>query len=133
MEEMVGGGSPVNGTIYPSAARTATPAAVTLINPGYRGVVLSLDVTIASGTGGLTVNVSQIDPATGEAMAINGGGAAITTVRAATYWVCAGASGSTGAIHDLTAVPLPPGSWQVQVAHGDASSYTYSLGYQMLP
>src|SRR5262249_1055811 len=52
-------------THFPSAARTATPTPVTFANPpgsNHQSFLLTLTVTAASGTGGLTPALKWTDP-----------------------------------------------------------------------
>jgi hypothetical protein len=83
-----------------------------------------LNVTAASGTGGLTVHIQFLDPDTNLATDLFVAPRAVTAVGQYVYNF-----GQTVASNGNTDVYgwLPSGKLQVQVIHGDASSYTYSL------
>ena len=62
-----------------SAARTSTTNSPTLRNRWNTGVQLVLDVTAASGTGGLTLHIQQVDRDTGHTVDLAVDSATITT------------------------------------------------------
>ena len=110
--------------LLPSAARTATATSPVLRNRRHRGVQLVLVVTAASGTGGLTIHIQQVDRDSGNAIDLAVDGNTITATGTFGFQMAPGASAST---------PLfLPTDWQVQVVHGDGSSYTYSLNATLL-
>jgi hypothetical protein len=126
--------SNIAGTALASAARTGTASSATLTNYNGRGVVVFLDVTAASGTGGLTISVRGVDPTSGNSTPI----ATSTTAVLATgtypmviYPGASGVSGGTGPAQGMVSAPVPR-SFIVRVTHGDASSYTYSAGYSLV-
>ena len=114
------------GVALASAARTATTTSSTLENPRGLGVVLFLDVTVASGTGGLQVQAQAIDPTGGTVLAVNSAPTAVTATGLKTYVIYPGAS--AGATQNTSGVL--PRRWNVKVTAGDSSSYTYSVSYQ---
>jgi hypothetical protein len=124
-----------SGTLLAPATRTTSTSSTVQVNDGTAsGVILYLNVTAASGSGGLTVKVNAIDPTSGQAMPILADTAAITTARTAVFVVAPGASvvgQSTNVVRAVTPIPLPS-QWSVTVSHGDGSNYTYSLGYDLI-
>lgn len=119
----------VEGTALANAARTATANSADITNVNCRGLSVWLNVLLASGTGGLTVRVQAKDPTSGQYYPINTAPAAIITTGIFLHAVYPGAAG--GALTQTTGQPVPR-TFRVQVTHGDASSYTYSVGYCLL-
>jgi hypothetical protein len=90
-----------------------------------------LEVSVASGTGGLQVQLFANDFDIGNAyQAVNALPTAVTTAARFTYCIYPGAAG--GAYTQATSAGLPP-YFTVKVTHVDASSYTYSLKAYLLP
>ncbi len=110
-----------------SAVRSATTVAGPFTDDFGRFLRLYLNVTAASGTGGLTVQLRGYDPVSGVAMPLNSGGTAITAAGAYVFEFGLAEAAASGAVHDAVARPLPC-VYDVQVTHGDGSNYTYSLG-----
>lgn len=124
-----------NIALLSSAARTAavTSASQTVRrNTRQRGVLVLLDVTAASGTGGLTLSVNYVDPVSGKTVAIATASAAVTATGSKTYIVYPGAVITGGSVTQAIQLPLPS-HWNVSVAVGDTSSYTYSVSACLLP
>lgn len=120
-----------------SATRTATVTTVTMTNHGGRGILVMLNITAASGTGGLRMRVLARDgggasyilaeqdvadfTATGQfAMELYPGASSAPDAAAASGWVVERKAGSV------------PRSFAMQIRHGDASSYTYSVDYMLI-
>lgn len=120
----------VQGTALASAARTATTTSADIVNFNGRGILITLDVTAASGTGGLQVTVRAKDPVTGNYVQQNTAPTAVVATGTTGIIIAIGATGS-GALAQVTGQPIPR-TFQVRVIHGDASSYTYSVGYCIL-
>jgi hypothetical protein len=114
-----------------SATRTATTIAGPFTEQFHRVLRLYLNVTAASGTGGLTVQLRGYDPVSGVAAPLNSGGGAITAIGMYVFEFGLAESTISGAVHDADARPLPT-VFDVQVTHGDATNYTYSLGAEAL-
>lgn len=123
------------GTLLASAARTAETGSGNQSNYGCTGVICILNVTVASGTGGLIVRICATDPISGNPVVLNVDVAAITTTGRYGFELGSGASttapGGSGFLHQRTAGKLPS-TWQARVTHGDGSSYTYSLSYMLI-
>jgi hypothetical protein len=122
------------GTGLASAARTTTTQTADIDTTGFRAIVIFFNVTAASGTGGLTLRLRGKDPVTGFYASLTQDSAARTTTGLWTMNVGLGASAPSGAslTGSLTGLPLPD-IIRVEVTHGDASSYTYSIGYCLVP
>ena len=126
----------VEGTLLASAARTATLNSGNQTNHNSQGVIVILNVTAASGSGGLTVTIWGIDPVTGSSYQVTDAPTAILATGRYAYELCPGSSaaavtGSAARVRQRTSARLPR-TWYAEVAHGDATSYTYSLGYALL-
>ena len=124
----------LEGTILASAARTSSAISATQINYNHRGVILGLNVTAASGTGGLQLKVWAIDPVTGSLI---GGEYAktglYTTTGHRTLILYPGAAGGGSPNAGVTFGQAPlPRKWAIEVYHGDGSSYTYSVSYSLI-
>lgn len=117
------------GTILPNAARTATTNSPVQTNYNARGVLVTLNVTAASGTGGLSLRIQVQDPVSGTFFNYNATPTAVTATGMYSYLVYPGVSG--GFTTQLSPVVLPR-TWQISVSHGDGTSYTYSVGYQLI-
>lgn len=124
----------VNSPLLPSAARTALVADLVPDEnvADARGLIVFLTVTAASGTGGLTMSLKALPPG-GQT-----GGIAFATASAAI--IATGLSilvvypGIATAASPWTAVnSVLPTRFSLNVAVGDASSYTYSIAAFLLP
>lgn len=98
-------------TIYPLAARTATPTAVTLNMRNDSCLRVVLDATVIAATPSIVVTVDTFDNASAKWVNVLTS-AAITTV-------------STNV---LTLIQGLAGLVRITVTHGDADSITYSVG-----
>lgn len=119
------------GTLLVSAARTAGANSATQTNFNARGVLIILNVTAASGTGGLQAVVYTLDPVSGQSVLLYAPPTAITVAGTYAYMVYPGASGATAGnqrVNVVSGVALPR-QWFVGVGVGDSSSYTYSVGF----
>lgn len=119
------------GSVLASLLRTATPAAVGMSSYNFRGVSLFLNVTAVGTTTantGLTLRVSAVDPVSGQTFYLNVAPAAVTATGLYVYTI--NPVGSAGATQFTAAVLA--GDFQVQVVHGNADQYTYSLGYALI-
>ena len=123
------------GTLLASAARTANASSANQTNHGIKGVIAYLNVTVASGTGGLGLRFQTFDPVSGSGINLNAAPTNITATGVYAYEIrpgatTAGAAG-TGNVQQRTSSAIPH-TWRVTVTHADASSYTYSVGYALL-
>jgi hypothetical protein len=122
---------PLDVILLPSAARTAQASTADFINPGSRGIYVWLNVTAASGTGGLQVKVQAKDPASGAYSSLHASPTAIIATGQNIYVLYPSGTVITGTSTSYNAVL--PRTWRVTVLVGDASSYTYSVGASLLP
>lgn len=126
-------GSVRTGTALASAARTATTLSSTGQTLGYTGLIVYLNVTAASGTGGLTVRLFGVDPVTSAIATSATVSTAVTTVGLRVYHFGPGVGAANGGAASWGAVAVMLGSqFALQVLHGDASSYTYSLTFEFV-
>jgi hypothetical protein len=114
------------GTLLASAARTTTTNSSDQTNYNGKCASAFLNVSAASGTGGLQLQFQWKDPISGNYAMLNSAPTAITAIGQTIYSLCPGATG--GAVTQTTQAALPR-TWRVAVTHGDASSYTYSVSY----
>jgi len=98
-------------TVYASAARTATPAAVILQPRSYNRLRLVVDVTAVTSTPSVVVTVEVFDTASGKWVTV------LTSAAIATV--------STNA---LALVEGIAGQVRVTATHGNANSITYTIG-----
>ncbi len=117
-----------NTVVFPSAQRTATITSASIDNPTAKGIVIFLNVTQASGTGGIQVNLLNVDPASGNAVSFLGPEPRVTGMglSAYTYYpgFTTGAGGGNSGVVTRT--------FQIQVIHNDSSNYTYSVGISLV-
>lgn len=121
------------GTLLASAARTTNTYSPTQTNYNARGVQVIVNVTTASGTGGITVLIKGVDPVSGSSYQMNVAPSAITAKGVYVFELFPGASTSPNGsnIHQRTAGVLPR-TWILEVLHGDSTNYQYSAGYALV-
>lgn len=110
----------------PSAARTATTTWVAPENKRHAGVLVILNVTAASGTGGLTLHIQDLDPISGNAIDVLVDTAAITANGTYAFELNP-AEGTAGNGVRIASSRRLSRDWQIKIAVGDSSSYTYSV------
>lgn len=126
----------VSRQLLPSLARTATNTSVQQKGVSDLAVRAYLNVTDASGDGGLTVLFLGFDPASGNPVALSAGGTPIfapgTYVYEMTPYVSQDGSANSASGNVMESVSrMVPFQWAVQVAHADDSPYTYSLAVEI--
>ena len=119
-------------SIYGSLARTAPPAVVDQTNYNGKGVRVVLNVTAASGTGGLQIQIRGKDSISATYYQINANPTAVTATGIYIYDIYPGIGAAAGGITQTTS-GIVPRTWTVNVAHGDGTSYTYSVSGVTLP
>jgi len=126
----------LEGTALVSAARTATTSVPVITNYTAKGIVVFLNVSVASGIGGLQVRIRFLDPVSGNPVAINAAPTAIAAIGTFAYLVYPGASATAPGAVTYNVVQVTPASItkniSISITHGDTSSYTYSVGYALL-
>jgi hypothetical protein len=125
------------GILLTSATRTTATTAPTQTNYNAKGIMIFLNITAASGTGGIEVKLRGVDPVSGTAMNLHGGGFTITGAGLYVHSVYGPGTNLTGTspLNSNYKWNFPinlPRTWSVQIYHNDASSYTYSVGYSYL-
>lgn len=97
--------------VYASAARTATPTAVTVSPRAYTALYVVLDVTAVTSTPSVTVTVEEQDVASGK-------------------WVTRYTSSAIATVSTTVGTLVQGVSGQVRITatHGNANSATYTLG-----
>ncbi len=120
--------------LVPSGVRTTAPAIATQSNLNHRGVLLFLNVTAASGTGGLTVRIQAIEPVTGTAVVNLLTAAAVTATGLYTYALYPNLPNTAAALGGLTLAQngILPRVWTASVTPGTSDSWTYSLSAALL-
>lgn len=124
------------GTLLVSAARTISTSSPNQTNRNSKGVIVTLNITVASGTGGLQVQVYGYG-ASGEALGYMSPepSSPITTTGRFMFIVYPGTtSGSlAGAGNMIWGINAPlTRTWYAHVTNSDASSYTYALDYDLI-
>jgi hypothetical protein len=95
------------------------------------GCVIYLNITQASGTGGLTLNIQFKDPASGNYITVFTATTAYTTTGLRVFAFGPASNWSNQNLQADLSTALPR-TWRVQITKGDASSYTYSVGCSMI-
>jgi len=120
-------------TLLAGAIRTATATCPLQQDAVEQHVRVYLNVTAASGTGGLKVVVRGYDIVSGLPAALNAGGAAAKIAPGLfVYELMRSDALPVGNVVETVGRGLPC-VWDVQVTHGDASNYAYSLSCEVLP
>lgn len=119
-----------------SAARTAYTSTPIQTNINAKGVLVVLNITVASGTGGLKLLFN------GQVNGLNvniAGPASPSTAIVATgrygfiIYPGIGAAPSSSPNNVIaTFSTVIPAKWFIDISHGDATSYTYDISYQYL-
>lgn len=120
----------IDAQMLAASARTTAAASADQTNLGCRGVLVVLNITAASGTGGLTLLIKGKDSVSNAYYQLNASPTAIIATGIYVYELYPGSStaGSAGTtlVNQRTAGVLPR-TWRINVNVGDASSYTYSV------
>lgn len=115
-----------NGTIFASAARTATVNGQDMSNDAYKCVVVVLDITAAPGGDTVTLTVQGKDVLSGKYYTLLAGSAESST-GTKTYSVCPGITVTA----NVSAAQILPQTWRAIVTHSAGGSFTYSVGYSI--
>lgn len=124
--------SKVQRPLLASAARTATTASAAFVETQHTCIRVYLNITVASGTGGLQPQIRGYDKVSGSPVAVTVGGTAIVATGLYVYEMMPSANVAAGQVKESVGRYLPY-KWDVNVVHGDASSYTYSLSCELIP
>lgn len=116
--------------LFPSAQRNATIQSANIDNPTCKGIVVYLNVTEASGTGGLQIALYGVDPASGLPFYLQDASNSqpVKTVgqNSFIFYPAAVYEGSNYGNGIL------PRTFRLSVVHGDATNYTYSVGISLI-
>jgi hypothetical protein len=121
------------GTALASAARTATTTSAAITNNNFTKLRVYLNVTAASGTGGLQLQLLAKDPVTAAYNAMHSAQPAVPITAIGEYYfdytpAAVAATGGASAAFSI----FPPSSLETKIVHGDGTSYTYSVGYELI-
>lgn len=126
----------VNGTALASAARTANTQSGDISGVGFNSLIVYFACTAASGTGGLTIRIRAKNPLTG---AYNGICTTTVPVLATDNAVLLYGRGMGAGAQTVPATyggfmgGVIPETFRIEILHADASSYTYSVAYELAP
>lgn len=115
-------------TLYASAARTATPTAVTVRAGRYKGIHLVIDVTAVTATPSVVPKIEGVDSVSGAVYTLLTG-AAITATGTTVLKVYPGIAVSA----NVSASDVLPETIKVTLTHGDADSITYTVAAHLIP
>ena len=121
----------LDGPALVSAARTATTDSPDITIGNHRGIIIYLNITAASGTGGLQVVYRGKDSISGNYVNFANLPTAITATGTTAYVFYPGASSAAGNIKAATADPISHVG-NIHVVAVDSSSYTYSVSYALI-
>ncbi len=116
--------------VYASAARTATPTAVTVQTGRYKFVDIVVDVTAATSTPSVVCTIDGLDPVSGKyynlltSAAFTESGVPFTRVLRVGPGLVAASN--------LTIGYALPGVIRVTMTHGDSDSITYSVAATLM-
>jgi hypothetical protein len=121
------------GTALASAARTATTQSSDIATGPATGILVYINVTAASGSGGISVRLRGKDPVSSSYAAI-GDSATYTTTGIRCIGFAPGMASVTPGLTVNGGIGTPlPDTIRLDVQHADASSYTYTVGYCLVP
>lgn len=112
--------------LLPSATRSASTASSQMQDRNSNTARLYLNVTAASGTGGLTLQLRGYDKESGNAAVIFADGSAITATGLYVFELGPAVAAADSHRRAVLNAFLPV-VWDVNINHGDGSNYTYSL------
>jgi hypothetical protein len=127
----------VRGTLLASAARTASTSSSNFDWSVYSGVILFLNITAASGTGGLVIFPEYQDPvslAWNRVFNYPTTAARLTLAGLQILQLGIALGTQSGGVNQAgLSSSLLSSAMRITVNHGDATSYTYSLAYELIP
>jgi hypothetical protein len=121
---------PKQTTVYASAARTATPTAVTVPTGRYNYLNLVIDVTAVTATPSVVCTIDALDPLSGKYYNLLTGAA--LTDSGAPYTVVMKIGPGLPVTANVSANAALPGTLRVTMTHGDADSITYSVAAHLM-
>lgn len=117
-----------------SAARTTSLSFSNITNYNSKGLKINLNVTSASGTGGLTIHLTEVDPFSGNVVNIWNATAAVTAIGRYEYEIYPGSTSAPQVGMNVTErISATIGkTFFLGMNAGDSTSYSYSLGVTLL-
>jgi hypothetical protein len=112
-------------TVYPSAARTATPTAVTVPVGRYSALHLVIDVTAATATPSVVCTIDALDPVSGKYYNLLT--SAALTESGVPYVRVLKIGKGLPVTANLSANDVLPSTVRVTMTHADSDSITYSV------
>lgn len=114
------------------AARTAGLNSAVVTNKYFRGLLVYLNITAVTATGGLIVRIFSVDPISGGVVQLNASPAAQTAVGLWGYLLYPSAfAAAPGGTSQATNCNLPS-QFLIQIGTNNAVSMTYSVNYDLL-
>jgi hypothetical protein len=126
-----GDSSASNISLIASSAYTTSQQSADQVNLGSSSILAYLNVSAASGTGGLTLRIEGKDSVSGNYFYLNAAPTAVQATGQYGYVLGPGCVSSGGSIQQTTASILPK-TWRIWVAVGDSSNYTYSVSASVI-
>lgn len=114
-------------TVYASAARTATPTAVSLPTRRAKALYVVFDATAITATPSIVCTVDGYDSLSNSYWNLLTGAAVATAVKTV-YRIGAGLTAAA----NLTVLDYLPDTVRITMTHGDADSITYSVSAHLL-
>lgn len=111
-------------TVYASAARTATPTAVTVATGRYNYLTVVVDVTASAATPSVVLTIDGYDTVSGKYKTLLTSAAFTGSTETRRFTI----SPSTVAVANLAANDILSDTIRITMTHGDADSITYSVG-----
>lgn len=112
-------------SVYASAARTATPTAVTVPTGRFKSLHLVIDVTAITSTPSVVCTVDGLDPVSGKYYNLLT--SAALTESGVPYTRVLKIGPGLPVTANLSANDVLPSTVRVTMTHGDADSITYSV------
>ena len=114
-------------SVYASAARTATPTAVTVPTGRYQYMHIVTDVTAAAATPSVIMTIDALDTVSGKYYNLLTSAAFDQTVATRTLKIGPGLPVTA----NVSANDIVPSTIRITMTHGDADSITYTVGVHL--
>ena len=115
-------------TVYTSAARTATPTAVTVNTRRASGLYLVVDVTAAAATPSVVATIDGFDSLSGKFFNLLTSAAFDQTIATRVLKIGRGLTAAA----NLAVLDFLPDQVRITMTHGDADSITYTVSAHLL-
>lgn len=119
-------------TLLPSAARTVGVASPTQTNLSCSTVLIFVNVTVASGTGGLDIHLQAMDTISSTWGDIAEFNASVKITTTGLYIISWGPGCVSTGKFNAQGQGILPQTWRINVTVSDSSSYTYSISAQVI-